>query len=141
MSESGLLSFQHIGVAVKDIASAAEQFAAAFGAVPVSEIVHDEQQGVRLQFLDLGGLRIELLEPAADPSPLDSILKRGVAIYHTCHTVADLDAALAKMRTAGAIIISPPKPATAFDGRRVAFVSCQGFILELLEEAGARKDK
>lgn len=133
MPVTSLGPFHHVGVAVKDIRSAAEHFASAFGAQIESEIVHDPLQKVRLQFMRLAGLRIELLEPAADPSPLDTVLKRGLAIYHVCHEVGDLDAELARMSASGAAVISPPKPAVAFDGRRVAFVMCDGFMLELLE--------
>ncbi len=137
-SKPCLRTFHHVDVAVNEILSAAEQFNAVFGAVAVSGIVHDEKQGVRLQSFDLGGLRIELLEPAAHPSPLDSILLRWVALFHTRYTVRDIGIQLAIMRNAGATILSPPKQATAFEGRRVAFVSCQGFMLELLEEWGAK---
>ncbi|MBN2559852.1 MAG: VOC family protein [Phycisphaerae bacterium] len=131
--------FHHVGVAVKDIRSAAERFASLFGAVLDSEVFHDENQQVRGQFIRLGDLRIELLEPAGEPSPLDAILKRGIAIYQVCHEVEDLDADLARLREAGVAVLSPPKPAIAFGGRRVAFVMCQGLMIELLE-AGSGAD-
>ena len=60
-------------------------------------------------------------------------MRRGVAIYHTCHEVRDLDGELARLREAGCVVVSPPKPAVAFDLRRVAFVMCQGLMVELLE--------
>ena len=134
MADSPLGPLHHVGVAVRDIKAAAAQFEALLGADVESDIIHDPLQGVRAQFLTIGGLRIELLEPAADPSPLDSVLKRGVALYHTCHEVADLDATLARLTASGVKVVSPPKPAIAFANRRVAFIICQGMIIELLEE-------
>ncbi len=131
--DAGFGTFHHVGVAVKNLETAVEQFASLFGATRESEIIHDPAQGVRLQFVNLGSLRIEFLEPAATPSPLDSLLKRGIGMYQVCHEVRDLDAELARLRAGGATLVSPPKPAVAFDGRRVAFVSCQGMIIELLE--------
>ena len=133
MPEQALGPFHHVGVAVKDVDAAAAQFQALFGAVLKSGIIDDANQQVRLRFVEIGGLRIELLEPAADPSPLDSLIKRGIAIYHICHEVDDLDAALARLTASGAKVVSPPRPAIAFDNRRVAFVMCQGLMIELLE--------
>lgn len=133
MLEHALGPFHHVGVAVKDLKAAVAQFQAAFGAVPESEVIHDEIQQVRLQFIKIGGLRIELLEPAADSSPLDALIKRGIAIYQTCHEVDDLDATLDHLKACGAKVLSPPKPAIAFGHRRVAFVICQGLVVELLE--------
>lgn len=128
----------HVGAAVKDLTAAVTQLQAAFGAQVESEIIHDQNQKVRLQFIRLGDLLVELLEPAGSPSPLDGLLKRGVAFYQICHEVRDLDGELARLRQSGVSVVSPPKPAEAFGGRRVAFVMCQGLVIELLE-AGEEK--
>jgi len=133
MSQYKLGPFHHVGVAVRDINTAVVQFQTLFGAVAESEVIHDEAQHVRLQFVKTGELLIELLEPDGTPSPLDGLIKRGVAIYHTCHEVNDLDATLEHLRASGAKVVSPPKPAVAFDHRRVAFVMSQGLMVELLE--------
>ena len=133
MDEPTLGRCHHVGVAVKDISAAVAQLQAAFGAKIESEIIHDQNHRVRLQFIRLGDLRVELLEPAGTPSPLDGLLKRGIAFYQICHEVADLDGELARLQRVGVVVVSPPKPAEAFDGRRVAFVMCQGLIIELLE--------
>ncbi len=125
--------FHHVGVAVREISQSVEMFARIFGAKVDSELFHDPHQGVRIQFIRLGDLRVELLEPAAEPSPVDGVLKRGVALYHICHEVDDLDAALGDLAAAKVTIVSPAKPAVAFGGRRVAFVICQGLLVELLE--------
>jgi methylmalonyl-CoA/ethylmalonyl-CoA epimerase len=125
--------FHHVGVAVRDIRTAAERFCGMCGAVVESEVFHDPQQKVRVQFLKLGDLRIELIEPADAPSPLDSMLQRGVSLYQVCLEVGDLDATLACLREARVVLLSPPKPAVAFGGRRVAFVMCQSLVIELLE--------
>jgi len=136
MDEPKLGPLHHVGVAVRELRAAVEQFVKCFGATVESEIIHDPSQQVRIQFIRLGDLRVELLEPAAAPSPLDSLLKRGVGLYQVCHEVDDLDETLARFQAGGAVVASPPKPATAFSGRRVAFVMCQGLMVELLERAG-----
>ncbi len=134
VNEAWLGTFHHVGVAVDDVAAAAAEYETRLGAVADAETFHDEAQGVRVRFLSLGGLRMELLEPAASPSPLDAVIRRGIALYHTCYEVDDLDPALQRLRDSGVKVISEPKPAVAFQGRRVAFVICRGLMIELLEK-------
>ena len=129
--------FDHVGVAVREIRQSVDMFARIYGAKVESELFHDPRQGVRIQFIRLGNLRVELLEPAAEPSPVDGVLKRGVALYHICHEVDDLDKALGELAAAKVTIVSPAKPAVAFNGRRVAFVMCQGLLGGLLESSPA----
>ncbi len=137
MNELGLGAFHHVGVAVKDIRAATARFSESYGAVADSEIFHDENQRVYVQLMKMGDLRIELLAPAAERSPVDQILDKGIAVYHVCHEVDDMEGTLQRLTKAGARTISPPKPAVAFDNRRVAFVMCEGFIVELLESAAS----
>lgn len=131
--DTGFGRFHHVGVAVKNIAQAASELSALFSAESESDVFHDENQGVRVKFMRLGDLRIELIEPAGTPSPVDSILKRGIAFYQVCYEVDDLGAELARLEAGGVSVLSPPKPAVAFGNRRVAFVMHEGLIIELLE--------
>ena len=131
--DSTIGRFHHVGVAVRSIDAAAETMGRQLGAGSRSEIVHDPVQGVRVCFLSLGESRIELIEPAAEPSPIDGVLKRGMGLYHVCYEVDDLDAALARLRADGAALVAPPQPAAAFGGRRIAFVMSCGLLVELLE--------
>lgn len=127
------LRFHHVGVAVQRIADSVSLLQGLAGATLEGGPVTDPQQGVNIQFLRLGDLRVELLEPAAAPSPLDGILKRGISLYHVCYEVDDLESQLDSMVSAGARLVSPPKPAVAFNQRRVAFVMAQNLMIELLE--------
>ena len=135
MSEPRLGRFDHVGIAVANLEHAVETYVRSLGAVAETETFSDENQQVRLRFLNLGGMRIELLQPDSERSPLNNILKRGIGIYHVCHEVDDLDAELERLKAEGVKVISPPKPAVAFGNRRVAFTMCQGLMLELLEAA------
>lgn len=130
-------SFHHVGVAVRSIRDAVASYSQTLGARVESETIHDPEQGVRICFVKLGDLRIELLEPAAEPSPVDGVLKRGVAIYHVCYEVDNLDDALSRVSEHGHPIVSPPKPAAAFGGRRVAFFTCRGLLIELVESVSS----
>lgn len=137
MSEPRLGRLDHVGIAVANLELAVETYVRSLGAVAEDETFSDDNQEVRLRFLNLGGMRIELLQPDSERSPLHTILKRGIGIYHVCHEVDDLDAELERLKAEGVKVISPPKPAVAFGNRRVAFTMCQGLMVELLEAAGS----
>lgn len=125
--------FHHVGMAVKDTAQTVEVLRALLGAEPEGPRYEDANQAVHVQFLRAGDLRIELLEPAGAPGPLDSILRRGIALYHVGYEVDDLDERLLGLVNGGANLLSAPKSAVAFGGRRVAFVMVQGLMIELVE--------
>lgn len=127
--------FHHVGVAVRSIERAVELYVASFGAIVESGLFHDLEQGVRIQFVRIGTLRIELLEPAATPSPLDGILRKGLSLYHTAFETREFDALVGQAATRGMTVVSPPKPAIAFEKRRVAFLSSGGLLVELIEAA------
>lgn len=125
--------FHHVGVAVRDLGRAVAALRGLFPDAPTSDVVLDPQQCVQIQFVHLGNLQVELLQPAGEPSPVDPVLKRGIGLYHVCFEVDDLDDYLTQWIGAGAVLVSPAKPAVAFDHRRVAFVMNQGLMIELLE--------
>ncbi len=138
MNEISIGQFNHVGVAVANIEQSVEMYVRCFGAVAEGETFTDELQQVRLRFLDLGGSKIELLEPLSETSPLQGLVRRGIGLYHICHEVSDLNATLEHVTRNGAKIISPPKPAIAFQNRRVAFVMLSGLMVEFLEATNTR---
>lgn len=121
--------FHHIGLAVRSIREVS----------PSSEPVVERTQKVRLAFVSLNGLTVELLEPLGDDSPIATSLRDGVKLLHLCFEVPDLDAALAACRPAGFHRISRPVPTEALEGRRLVWVYSQRYgLFELLErERGA----
>jgi methylmalonyl-CoA/ethylmalonyl-CoA epimerase len=118
----------HLGIAVPSIAAVE----------PALESTHDPIQKVRVAFYRQHDLTVELIEPAADDSPVRRSLEQGVKLLHTCYEVDRLEDAIAAGRTAGYMMIRPPVPATAFEGRRIAWVLSKDLgLVELLERASA----
>jgi len=116
--------FHHVGLAVKSIRAVC----------PSCEILVEETQKVSLAFILLNGLRIELLEPLGDNSPIVRSLGRGVRLLHLCYEVPDLEAALKLCRPAGFHRLEPPVPTRVFGNRRIVWVfSRQYGLFELLE--------
>lgn len=127
------LAFHHVGVACRSIEREARPLLA-LGYAHEGEVFEDPLQGIRGRFLAGAGPRMELLEPLPGSTTLDPFLSRGVKMYHHAYETPDLEAALEWHLSQRARTVSPPKPAVAFGGRRVAFLALPTlFIIELIE--------
>jgi methylmalonyl-CoA/ethylmalonyl-CoA epimerase len=121
---------------VGSISRSAEGFALTLDSTWDGRIVHDPLQGVRVSFLEAGAGQpsVELVEPAADDSPVAAFLKRGGGLHHVCYEVASLEAEIERSRAARAVLARPPQPAVAFGGRRICWVfTPQRLLIEYLE--------
>jgi len=114
----------HIGLAVKSITEVCP------GCKPFAE----QTQKVSLAFVDLNGVRVELLEPLGQASPITKSLQDGVKLLHLCYEVADLEEAVEHCRAAGFHRLTRPVPAPIFDNRRIVWVFSKEFgLFELVE--------
>jgi methylmalonyl-CoA/ethylmalonyl-CoA epimerase len=128
----------HIGFVVASIPAAGQSFANSIGAEWDGQIIHDPLQSARVSFLRHGpppSIAIELLEPDGPDSPLRRFLQhRHGGLHHLCYEVNSLEEQLKQSRSAGALIIKAPLPATAFAGRRIAWVfTPHKLLIEYLE--------
>ena len=118
--------FDHAGVAVRSIRASAKSDPG---------IIRDEAQKVSVAFVDIGGIKLELIEPAGEDSPVASSLEKGQRLVHLCFRVPDMDAAIKKGRENGFHCIAKPVPARAFGGRKIAWLFSKTYgLTELLEE-------
>jgi len=131
------LKLHHVGFVVSSIQDCAGSFATALGATWDGKIVFDPLQKVRVTFLQgrsSADPLIELVEPGEPKSPVSRFLKHGGGLHHLCYEVEDLETHLAFCRSLGTIILRPPVPAVAFNGRRVAWAMTEKrLLLEFLE--------
>ncbi len=134
------LPLDHVGIAVPDLA--AGDAYAALGWTPDGADGDVPAQGVRVRMLRGGpGPALELLAPLADAgedAPIARFLaRRGAGLHHLAFAVPDLDAAMARLRAAGAPFVdAAPRP--GFGGHRVAFLHPRwagGVLVELVERA------
>jgi methylmalonyl-CoA/ethylmalonyl-CoA epimerase len=140
---SGNALLHHLGCVVPSIANVADAFAASISASWDSQIIHDPLQRVRVAFFKPADPRnpvYELVEPAGDDSPVGKFLKKaGGGLHHVCYEVDDLEACLEKARAVAFALVSPPKPAVAFGGRRIAWICSKNrLLIELLERDSLR---
>ncbi len=129
----------HVGVAVPSLGPAAESLARLFGYKLVSGPFDDPVQKVSVEFLSQStedAAEIELIAPAAPDSPIRSMLaKDGGGAYHLCFETSNIEAALLHTKSLGCIVVSPPVPAVAFQGRKIAWIYTRSRQLFELVEA------
>jgi len=122
---------------VPSISAVAEAFAASMSASWDGQIVHDPVQRVRVSFfkpVDARNPVYELVEPAGDDSPVTNFLKKGGGLHHVCYEIDDIELGLKEARGAGFVMVSAPKPAVAFGGRRIAWICSKNrLLMEFLE--------
>ena len=131
------LKFHHVGYVVASIAGTVDGLIRSLGARWDGCVYEDPHQRVRVTFLVTrpGDPQIELVEPAAEDSPVLAFLReKGGGLHHVCYEVEDLERSMAEFKTRGALIARRPKPAVAFQGRRIAWVlTAEKLLVELLE--------
>lgn len=139
---AGKCTLHHLGVVVASISAVAEEFSASMSASWDGQIIHDPLQQVRVAFFrpfDTRNPVFELVEPGAEDSPVTNFLSKRVGLHHVCYEIDDLELSLKVARLSGFFIVSNPKPATAFGGRRIAWVtSKQRLLMEFLERQHKR---
>jgi methylmalonyl-CoA/ethylmalonyl-CoA epimerase len=127
----------HLGCVVPSISAVADAFAASISASWDGQIIHDPLQRVRVAFfkpVDVRNPVYELVEPAADDSPVTRFLKKGGGLHHFCYEIDNLESGLEEARKVGFAVVSPPKPAVAFSGRRIAWICSKNrLLIEFLE--------
>jgi methylmalonyl-CoA epimerase len=130
----------HVAIAVTEAEPVARLLEAAFGARRGEDEWIDEGT-LRVLFLHLGSLTIELLEPKAGHTVAKFIERRGPGLHHVCFDVTDLDAALARSVEAGVTPIDA-RPRAGAHGARVVFLhprSTAGVLIELRQPAAKRR--
>lgn len=130
-------NFHHVGFVVRSIAQTIEGFVSSLGAHWDGVIVDDPAQKVRVTFLQSRNAAdplFELIEPAAEDSPVTAVVKKGGGIHHVCYVVGSIDEQLARCQQQRAILIRRPTPAVAFGGRKIAWVYTRNkLLIEYLE--------
>lgn len=130
----------HIGIVVQSIQSSAPGYTQGVSMKWDGVIFHDPIQTVRVTFLrhHLASVpMIELVEPAAPDSRVAAFLKRGGGLHHLCFEVPSLAAQLESALSSGAILLSEPKPAVAFNQRLIAWVyTREKLLIEYLQSSG-----
>lgn len=127
---------EHIGIAVKSIATSNEIFEKLFG-TPAYKTEEVESEGVKTSFFMCGPNKIELLEAINENSPIAKFLeKKGEGIHHIAFDVDDIEAEIERLKKEGFIVLNET-PKKGADNKLVAFLhpkSTNGVLIELCQE-------
>lgn len=133
------LHLHHIGILVKDIPKRAALYSRRFGYQVCSDIILDSTQTAYVQFLKLPGdsVYLELVSPDGPTSKLANALTKGEGFNHICYSTDTIEADYARLGSEGLHPVSSPVEASAFSGRRVAWLMGADRVLIELVERGA----
>jgi methylmalonyl-CoA/ethylmalonyl-CoA epimerase len=124
----------HVAIAVRDIAKAADVYRRTLGAA-VSEPVPQPDHGVTTVFINLPNTKVELLEPLGNGSPIAKFLERNPdgGIHHVCYEVEDIAAARDKLKGLGMRVLGDGEPKIGAHGKFVLFLHPKDFCGTLIE--------
>jgi len=123
------MKFHHIGIACRNIDDEIANISKINQVIKKSPVVFDVEQNAELALLTLAdGTNLELISG----KQVETLLKKNITYYHLCFEVDDIDTEIERLVTEGALLISAPKPAVLFNGRKVAFLNVSYGIIELL---------
>ena len=129
-----ITGLSHVSLAVPSLEAAAKRLKEIYG-LAVSAAKVNEEQGVRLAYVELGNARIELMEPLTPGSPVSKFLAKHPAggIHHFCLNVDDVDATAAEISAKGARVLGEGGESRNVHGERIAFVHPKDFLGALVE--------
>jgi methylmalonyl-CoA/ethylmalonyl-CoA epimerase len=124
----------HVALAVRDLATAADVYRSALGA-EVSAPLPLPEHGVTTVFVTLPNTKIELLAPLGDDSPIAKFLERNPdgGMHHVCYEVADIRAARDRLKAQGMRVLGDGEPKTGAHGKPVLFLHPKDFFGTLIE--------
>lgn len=124
----------HVAIAVPDLAAAANIYRDTLGA-KVSDPMPEPDHGVTVVFVELPNVKIELLHPLGDNSPIAGFLAKNPAggMHHVCYEVDDILAARDKLKAAGARVLGDGEPKIGAHRKPVLFLHPKDFMGTLVE--------
>ena len=126
--------FNHVAIAVPDLAAATAIYRETLGA-EVSAPLAQPEHGVTVVFVTLPNAKVELLEPLGAGSPIAGFLERNPAggVHHLCFEVDDIIAARDRLKGAGARVLGTGEPRIGAHGKPVIFLHPKDFCGTLVE--------
>ena len=127
----------HIAIAVPDIKEAALKWQQALN-MKKSEIIILEEHGVKVVFLEFSNLKIELLEPLDNESPISKFLEKNPkgGMHHICFEVEKIRETINSLKSKNINILGDGNPKIGAHDKPVVFLhpnDLSGTLVELEE--------
>ncbi len=128
----------HIGIAVHDLDEAAKFYTEQLG-LEVSGTDEVAEQKVKVAFIPVGEVRLELLMPTSPESPIAKFLeKNGPGFHHIAYQVEDVEGEV-KTLVEKEVRMVDKAPRNGAHGTLIAFMhpkASGGVLTELVQETG-----
>ena len=124
----------HLGMAVKNLEEARDFYRSVFG-LESSEPLMAGDGTIKVSMIEVGGVLIELLQPAGNEGVVAKFLeKQGEGFHHICYEVDDIKAEIASLQAAGVEVLGEPMQGA--EGMSVFLHprGTQGVLVELVEK-------
>ena len=127
----------HIAIVVPDIKEAALKWQQALD-LKKSEIIILEEHGVKVVFLEFSNLKIELLEPLNNESPISKFLEKNPkgGMHHICFEVEKITETINSLKDKNINILGDGNPKIGAHEKPVVFIhpnDLSGTLVELEE--------
>ena len=125
---------RHVSIVVPDLEAAARQLKDKYGLAIGARMVNAEQ-AVRLAYVELGGAKLELMEPSRPDSPVAKFLERNPkgGIHHFCLGVDDVEKTTRGLAQNGVRVLGGGKPQRNVAREPIAFIHPGDFLGALVE--------
>ena len=127
----------HIAIAVPNVKEAALKWQQALN-MKKSEIIILEEHGVKVVFLEFSNLKIELLEPLDNKSPISKFLEKNPkgGMHHICFEVEKIKETINSLKNKNINILGDGNPRIGAHDKPVVFIhpnDLSGTLVELEE--------
>ena len=130
----------HIAIAVPKIEPVLEQYSELFGAeITLPKIV--SEQGIRMAYIHFQNVKIELIEPLNEQSPIAKFLERNPkgAMHHFCAVTADAEEASKKIKNNKMRALG--EPSEGHHGQKMFFMhpsDTSSILVEIVENKNGK---
>ena len=127
----------HIAIVVPDIKKAALKWQLALN-IKKSDIIELEEHGVKVVFLEFSNLKIELIEPLNNKSPISKFLEKNPrgGMHHICFEVENITETINSLKNKQIKVLGGGKPKIGAHDKPVVFIhpnDLSGTLVELEE--------
>lgn len=129
-----ITGLNHVSIAVPSLEAAAKRLLELYG-LTIGEPMVNEQQGIRLAYVELGNAKIELMEPARPDSSISRFLEHHPegGIHHFCLGVDEMVKTATAIAGKGVRVIGEAGETRNVHGELIAFVHPKDFLGALVE--------
>jgi methylmalonyl-CoA/ethylmalonyl-CoA epimerase len=113
----------HLGIVVKSIEEGISYWEKVFGYKPMTEVVINTRQKVKVVFLvKENSLLIKLIEPTDETSPIYKVAMKGGGLHHLAFRCQEISEEITRLKSLGLRVITSPQPGEAFENNQIAFL-------------------